>query len=180
MFKRAVDDWGIKKLPRRFKKPANIEDMLINRRYGITIFKMFEAKMTISLSVAYPGRNNKIKYLEKIIIIKVNNPTIKNKYVIIFVIYVLEYLTPLFLFSAKMGINAEESAPSANKALNKFGMANATKKASVYLEAPKRAAITKSLISPNILLVNTPKLECNIFANKERFFSLNFIIVKLQ
>ena len=61
-------------------------------------------------------------------------------------------------YSVKSGINAAESAPSPRSLLNKFGILNATKKASVAKPAPKIFAITISLIKPKIRLKNVPLL----------------------
>jgi len=47
-----------------------------------------------------------------------------------------------------MGTNACEKAPSAKSRLNKFGILNATKNASVKPEAPKARAINSSRNKP--------------------------------
>ena len=57
----------------------------------------------------------------------------------------------LALYSARIGIKAWVNAPSAEILLNKFGILNATKKASLSKPAPKILAITVSLIKPRIL-----------------------------
>ena len=45
--------------------------------------------------------------------------------------------------------NAVESAPSAKRSRNMFGARNAVRKASMFFEAPKSAAITVSRTSPS-------------------------------
>ena len=78
----------------------------------------------------------------------------------------LRYLFALFLFvtnlSLKIGTKADDREPSAKNALNKLGIANAIKKISVNLLAPKKAAIVVSLNKPNILLKKTAKLDLYI------------------
>jgi len=49
-----------------------------------------------------------------------------------------------FLYSARIGTNACENAPSAKRRRRRFGILNATKKASVARPAPKMRAMKKS------------------------------------
>ena len=52
------------------------------------------------------------------------------------VTYFKDSLRDIFCLSLKIGTKAEARAPSAKNALNKLGIANATKKASVTNDAP--------------------------------------------
>ena len=63
-----------------------------------------------------------------------------------------------FNIEEKIGINAAENAPSANKRLKKFGSLKATKKTSAIKPAPTNAAIKISLKKPKILLTNVKPL----------------------
>ena len=56
----------------------------------------------------------------------------------------------VFLYSERIGTNANEKAPSANKRRKRLGIRNATKKASVAMPAPKIRAINISLTNPRI------------------------------
>ncbi|OPY16002.1 MAG: hypothetical protein A4E74_02058 [Syntrophus sp. PtaB.Bin075] len=59
----------------------------------------------------------------------------------------------LFLrYSVKTGINATVREPSPKSRLSRLGIRKATKKASVAIPAPKKAATTISLINPKIRL----------------------------
>ena len=63
-----------------------------------------------------------------------------------------------------MGIKACVKAPSAEILLSRFGILNATKKASLAKPAPKILAITVSLIKPRILdIVVIPPIPKNVF-----------------
>ena len=64
------------------------------------------------------------------------------------------YFPSVFNIEEKIGINAAENAPSANKRLKKLGSLKATKKTSAITPAPTKAAINISLIKPKILLIN--------------------------
>ena len=64
----------------------------------------------------------------------------------------------VFKIEEKIGINAAENAPSANKRLKKLGSLKATKKTSAITPAPTKAAINISLIKPKILLINVKPL----------------------
>ena len=64
----------------------------------------------------------------------------------------------VFNIEEKIGINAAENAPSANKRLKKLGSLKATKKTSAITPAPTKAAINISLIKPKILLINVKPL----------------------
>ena len=57
-------------------------------------------------------------------------------------------------YSVKTGINAALKEPSAKSLLKRFGILNATKKASELNPAPKNQAMTTSLINPKIRLNN--------------------------
>ena len=62
-----------------------------------------------------------------------------------------------------MGTKAWVNAPSADILLNKFGILNATKNASLASPAPKILAITVSLINPRILdIVVIPPIPKNV------------------
>ena len=63
-----------------------------------------------------------------------------------------------FNIEEKIGTNAAENAPSANKRLKKFGSLKATKKTSAIKPAPTNAAIKISLKKPKILLTNVKPL----------------------
>ena len=65
-------------------------------------------------------------------------------------------------------MNAALNVPSAKRRLNVLGSLNATKKASAYIEAPKKKAIKISLIYPKNLLIKVKKL--NIVAEKVNSF----------
>ena len=73
----------------------------------------------------------------------------------------------LALYSPRIGTNAWVNAPSAEIRLNKFGILNATKKASVTRPAPKTRAIILSLKNPRILdkkvMLPTPNKVLNKF-----------------
>ncbi len=55
-------------------------------------------------------------------------------------------------YSVNTGINAMLREPSAKSLLSRFGILNATKKASALSPAPKNHAMTTSLIKPNTRL----------------------------
>ena len=61
------------------------------------------------------------------------------------------------LDSVKKGTSVALKVPSARSLLNKFGILKATQNASVSIFAPKKKVISKSLIQPNILLMNVKK-----------------------
>ena len=71
--------------------------------------------------------------------------------------------------STKVGTKAAEKAPSAKRSLNKFGIRQATKKASVKPEAPKRQAINCSQTNPRIRLQN---VAMAIFKDEKKTCSL--------
>jgi hypothetical protein len=50
------------------------------------------------------------------------------------------------------GVNAEVRAPSATKLRKRFGIRNATKKASAKIEVPRSLATSRSRTKPKILL----------------------------
>src|SRR5688572_4147756 len=58
----------------------------------------------------------------------------------------------LFLYSARIGTNACEKAPSANRRRSRLGILKATKKASVARPAPKARAMMKSRTKPSTRL----------------------------
>jgi hypothetical protein len=76
---------------------------------------------------------------------------IANKVATLFINKSTSLLDFLALYSARIGIKAWVNAPSAEILLNKFGILNATKKASVATPTPKVAAIILSLKKPRIL-----------------------------
>ena len=55
-----------------------------------------------------------------------------------------------FLYSARIGTNACENAPSANIRRSRLGILKATKKASVIIPAPKMRAMTASRTNPRM------------------------------
>lgn len=76
-----------------------------------------------------------------------------------------------FLLSivVKTGTYAVVSEPSARSLLKRFGILNATKKASAAVPAPKKEAITISLTNPSILLKRVERLT--IPAEVKSFFT---------
>ena len=64
-------------------------------------------------------------------------------------------------------MKAALKTPSANNLLKVFGSLKATKKASAYIEAPKKMAISISLRYPRTLLTKVKKLK--MVADDNRF-----------
>ena len=84
----------------------------------------------------------------------------------------------VFNIDEKIGINAAENAPSANKRRKKLGSLKATKKTSAIIPAPTKAAIKISLKKPKILLINVrPLIAIKGFINFIKIYrNINFLI----
>jgi hypothetical protein len=96
----------------------------------------------------------------------------RNRTVAIASIRVLVSSAPLrFLYSPRIGTNACEKAPSANRRRSRLGILKATKKASVSSPAPKMRAIRKSRTKPSTRLTMVRLLTV---ARTRRRFMLKF------
>lgn len=142
---------------REFKIPIIIAEIHIKIRYGNIILRVLVIN-GINPSFINPGAiTEEIKGAKIIPITTRNNETINKRFKTIDARCHAGLFPSLWRYLTKTGINEDDRAPSPKSILAVFGIIHAAKNMPLN-SFEKKWARRKSLIKPNILLKNIPRL----------------------